>query len=419
MKITILAVGTRGDVQPYIALGLGLQAAGHKVSIAAPSNFEEFIVGYGLIYKQLEANFRELMESETVQELMAKRNPILAYKNMTKALQRILECFTADSWTACQNTDGIIFSSASVPGYSIAERLGIPSCWAPLQPLSRTKAFPSVIYSDGKRNNETLNWISHILEEQFTWQGSRKFINSWRKNVLGLEPYPFGGPYKILEKKKFPIIYGYSSSVLPKPKDWGDWIHVTGYWYLNHPADWKPSDSLLQFLNDGSTPIYIGFGSMNNREAEVMTRIIAEGIKKVNVRAILSTGWDSLGGIELPDTILKVDSVPHDWLLPRTTCIIHHGGAGTTAAALRAGIPGLVVPHIMDQPFWGQRVFDLGVGPQPIPRKQLTAEKLAQGITSMLNNKEMKERSYLLGAQIRDENGITKAVELIEKYLSK
>ena len=222
MKITILSVGTRGDVQPYIALGLGLQAVGHDVQIAAASNFEQFVRDYGLSYTRLEGSFRELMEADAMQQFVTSRNPIRVYREMTKMLRHILECFAADSWKACQNSDAIIFSSIAVTGYSVAEKLGIPSCWAPLQPMSRTRAFPSTLSTNRNNRNETLNWLTHIIEEQTTWQPSRDFINHWRKDFLGLKPYPFSGPFDLLEKKHFPIIYGYSPTVLPKPSDWGD-----------------------------------------------------------------------------------------------------------------------------------------------------------------------------------------------------
>ncbi len=416
MRITILAVGTRGDVQPYIALGLGLKEAGHDVHVASPSNFEQFILSYGLRYERLEGNFRELMESDTMQALASSRNPIQAYREMTKALRHVLECFTADSWKACQRSDGIIFSSIAVTGYSVAEKLGVPSCWAPLQPMSRTRAFPSTIFAGKNHNNEMLNWISHIIEDQLTWQPSRKFINEWRQNVLGLRPYPFLGPFDLLDKKRFPIIYGYSPSVLPKPREWRDWIHVTGYWFLNHSSEWQASEALRGFLEAGPSPIYVGFGSMNNRDAAAMTRLVVEAITQANVRAILTTGWNSLAEVDLPDSIYKIDSIPHDWLFPRTSAIVHHGGAGTTAAGLRAGIPGLIIPHMMDQPFWGQRVFDMGVGPKPIPRKHLTARNVAYAISTMVNNEAMQKQAALLGNQIRAEDGIANAVELIEHY---
>jgi UDP:flavonoid glycosyltransferase YjiC (YdhE family) len=419
MKITILAIGTRGDVQPYIALGLGLRAAGNDVRIAAASNFEQFIRSYGLEYARLEGNFRELMETDTMQRFMAKRNPLDAYREMTAGLQHILECFAADSWEACQDSDAIIFSSIAVTGYSVAEKLGIPSCWAPLQPMSRTSSFSSAISSSGNYHNGMLNWLSHIIEEQTTWQPIRNFINHWRRDFLGLEPYPFSGPFALLEKKHYPIIYGYSPTVLPAPPDWGDWIHISGYWFLDCPNNWQPPTTLVDFIKAGKPPIYIGFGSMNNREAEKITQIMVDAIVSANERAVIATGWGSLADVNLPDTIYKIDVIPHDWLFPQMAAAVHHGGAGTTAAALRAGIPNIIIPHIMDQSFWGQRVFELGVGTHPIHRKNITAGLLADSIRTALKDKDMRQKAAALGKQIRAEDGVAKAVELMTCYLYK
>ncbi len=418
MKITILSVGTRGDVQPYIALGLGLRAAGNDVCIAAASNFEQFICGYGLEYARLEGNFRELMEADIMQQLMEKRNPLQAYGEMTKMLRHILECFAADSWKACQGADAVIFSTLGVTGYHIAEKLGIPNCWALLQPMSCTRAFPSVIMPVGKYHSGTLNWFTHFIEDQMSWQPARGFINRWRKDFLGLKPMPFMGPKALLEKRRYPMIYGYSPTVLPKPSDWGDSIHVVGYWFLDRADDWQPPATLEDFIKSGSQPIYIGFGSMNNREVGEMTQIVVEAISQAKVRAVLATGWGSLADFNLPDTIYKVDAIPHDWLFPQMAAAVHHGGAGTTAAALRAGIPNITIPYVMDQPFWGRRVFELGVGPQPIQRPQITAQSLAKNITMTINDKDMQRRATALAEQINAENGVANAVELITHYLS-
>jgi UDP:flavonoid glycosyltransferase YjiC (YdhE family) len=418
MKITILSVGTRGDVQPYIALGLGLRAAGNDVRIAAASNFEQFILRYGLEYARLEGNFREIMETDTIQKFMAKGNPLRAYHELTEIIRHILECFAADSWKACQGVDAVIFSGLGVTGYHIAEKLGIPSCWAPLQPMSRTHSFPSALVPIGNNRTGTLNWFTHIIEEQMSWQPARSFINRWRKDFLGLKPIPFIGPNALLEKRHYPLIYGYSPTVLPRPSDWGDWIHVSGYWFLDCLADWQPPADLVDFITTGKPPVYIGFGSMNNREAGEMTQIVMDAVNLTKQRAVLATGWGSFVDVSLPDTIYKVDAIPHDWLFPQMAAAVHHGGAGTTAAALRAGIPNITVPHIMDQPFWGQRVFDLGVGPKPLRRKQITAECLANAITMTINNKDMKRRATVLAEQISTEDGTAKAVELITRYLS-
>ena len=419
MKITILAVGTRGDVQPYVALGLGLKAAGNEVRVAAASNFEQFIRNYGLEYGRLEGNFRDLMEADTVQKVMTGRSPVQVYREMTNLSRQILDKFSADLWQVGQGADGLIYSTVALTGYSIAEKLGIPSFWAPLQPMSRTRSFPSVLMSGGNHQNSTMNWLTHLLEEQMAWQPLRVYTNQWRKDFLGLPPYPFKGLRPELPKMRYPIIYGFSPAVVSKPPDWGDSVHIAGYWFLDQQKDWQPPAGLVDFISDGKSPIYIGFGSMNNREAAQMTRTVIDAVALTEQRAVVATGWGSLADLDLPDTIYKVDSVPHDWLFPKMAAVVHHGGAGTAAAAFRAGVPSVIVPHVMDQPFWGQRALELGVSPHPLPRKQVTAENLAAAIKSAVNDADLRQRASALGKQIRSEDGVAKAVELASHYLSR
>jgi len=418
MKITILAVGTRGDVQPYVALGLGLKAAGNEVRVAAASNFEHFIRSYGLEYGRLEGNFRELMEADTVQKVMTGHSPVQVYREMTNLSRQILDKFSSDLWQVGQGAEGLIYSTVALTGYSIAEKLRIPSFWAPLQPMSRTHSFPSVVMSSGNHRSSTMNWITHLIEEQMAWQPLRVYTNQWRKDFLGLPPYPFKGLRPQLPKMRYPVIYGFSPAVVSKPSDWGDNVHVSGYWFLDQQKDWQPPAGLVDFINNGEPPIYIGFGSMNNREAAKMTRTVIDAVALAGQRAVVATGWGSLTDADLPDTIYKVDSVPHDWLFPQMAAVVHHGGAGTAAAAFRVGIPSVVIPHVMDQPFWGWRAFELGVSPQPIPRKRVTAENLATAITTALNDTELRQRASALGKQIRSEDGVAKAVELATHYLS-
>ncbi len=417
MRITILAVGSRGDVQPYIALGLGLQAAGYDVRIAAASNFESFIREYGLGYGRLDADFRELMQNDRAQDAMASRNPLRRQRELMGLVHQTLERFATDTWEVCQDADAVIYSSIAVTGYSVAEKLEIPSCWAPLAPMSRTRAFPSVLAPISDRNKQ-LNWLTHLIEEQIAWQPARGFINHWRREMLGLKPFPFMGPYGRLERERFSVLYGFSPSVIPKPSDWGDSIHVTGYWFLDQSSHWQPPAALVDFIESGTPPVYIGFGSMINRDAEALTRLILQAVVRSKQRAVLATGWDSLGNVdELPDTIFQIESIPHEWLFPRMAAVVHHGGAGTTAAGLRAGIPSVIVPFGADQPFWGQRVYELGIGPKPISRQNLSGESLAEAITHAVCDKEMRRRAVAIGEQIRAEDGVKRAVHVFQRQV--
>ena len=212
-----------------------------------------------------------------------------------------------------------------------------------------------------------------------------------------------------------PVLYGFSPAVIPVPADWDGNTHVTGYWFVDEIDGWTPPSALLDFLEAGTPPVYIGFGSMSNRNPRETAELIIRALKQIGQRAILLSGWGGLHSEDLPDSIFMIDSIPHSWLFPRVAAVVHHGGASTTAAGLRAGIPSVIVPFFGDQPFWGRRVAELGVGPNPIPRGKLTSERLANAIQQAVTDKGMHERAASLGAKIQTEDGIARAAEVIEQ----
>ncbi|MGE5071892.1 MAG: glycosyltransferase [Anaerolineae bacterium] len=412
MKITILAVGTRGDVQPYVALGRGLCRRGHAVRLAAAADFETFVRAHGLDFARLDANFRDLMQADGLQHGMQSRNPLRRMQEVMGLVQETVRRFAADTWEACQGAEAIIFSTIAVTGYSVAERLGVPSCWAPLTPMTPTRAFSTALWPFAG-GHPVLNLLSHRIADQVAWQPARTFINRWRAS-LGLSPFPLVGPTLKLERERYPVLYGFSPFVVPKPADWSDAVHVPGYWFLDREAGWQPPGALAKFIESGAPPVYIGFGSMINRSAQALTRTVVEALKLCGQRAVVATGWDSLSRDELGDLAFSVDSVPHDWLFPRMAAVVHHGGAGTTAAGLRAGVPSVIVPFAADQPFWARRVFELGAGTRPTAVQDLTAQGLAQAITTAVTDHGMQECAEALGQKIRAEDGVERAVEVFE-----
>lgn len=242
-------------------------------------------------------------------------------------------------------------------------------------------------------------------------------MNRCRREILALPPvtarqyWSYDSP-----GSSVPILYGFSPSVVPIPPDWGPNQQVVGYWFLGCGQDFEPEEGLAQFLANGPRPVCIGFGSMVEHDQEQVTRIVVRALRATDGRAILLDGWSQLGSGDLPDTIYSTQEVPHDWLFPRLAVAVHHDGAGTTAAALRAGIPSVVVPMFGDQFFWARRVEELGAGPAPLPRRRLTAESLAWAVGRALSDREMEERAGQLGGRILQEDGVGAAVRLIETY---
>ncbi len=418
MHITILTIGSRGDIQPYIALGVGLLQSGHQVQIATSPIFETWLRSYGLDFAPIHANPQELMSSEAGQKMLESGNGINLILWMRKTFGPSFETMLADAWRACQRTEALI-GSIMVPGCEgIAEALDIPFYLASPVPISATSAFPTILMPEIPWLGGLYNRSSYPFMRQVQWQASRSMVNQWRRSTLQLpEIAPWQDPWTLIERRGYPLLYGYSSAVIPKPRDWATTAHVTGYWFLDKPADFSPPADLVDFLAADKPPIYIGFGSMTNRHPEQVAEIVLGALKKSGQRGILLTGWGGITKADLPDTVFKLESIPHDWLFPQVAAVVHHGGAGTTAAGLRAGVPTIVVPFFADQPFWGKQVARLGVGTPPIPRKDLTLDRLAIAMQTATGDDSIQRRAATLGQLIRAENGVQQAVKVFNQYL--
>jgi UDP:flavonoid glycosyltransferase YjiC (YdhE family) len=421
MRITILTVGTDGDVLPYIALGVGLQAAGHTVRIATHNYFETQIKGRGLDFSPVRNNPRDILTSELGQQwLKTGRNPIAFMRQLMKiARPRVSQMFS-DLYTACEDTELILFHPLTILAViAIKEKYNILACPANLQHTHPTRDYPNVLAMPPVYLGSIYNRLSYPIGEEFFWQFVRSLVNQWRIQALDLPPLSLKSPFAWFRKQHQLCLYGFSSYVLPKPSEWGDEIHVTGYWFLDRFADWQPPDSLVDFLGSGSPPIYVGFGSITDGNPEELTEIVFKALAQSRQRGLLLTGWRGLTNTDLPDDVFKIETAPHDWLFPQMATVVHHGGAGTTAAGLRAGIPTIVVPFFADQPFWAWRVNQLGVGPKPIPRKSLSARRLAAAINEATSNTEIKRRATLLGQQIRAEDGVIQAVNVLNQFITR
>jgi UDP:flavonoid glycosyltransferase YjiC (YdhE family) len=415
MKITIATVGTRGDVQPYIALGHGLQGAGHQVQIATDSIFQEFIEGTGLGFVEVKADPRRAMQ-EDIPKIGS--NPVRLLGWIDRQFTPLARQYFIDMHAACQDADAVLVSALAFAAMHVAQYYEIPSLATYLYPITPTRAFPSMVASGlpgWLPSMGWFNWLSFRLYNLAFFRMTLPVLNTMREEILELPPIPWSY-YANMDVSDVPIIYGFSKHVLPYPDDWGVHQHISGYWFLDDP-NYQPPGELTDFLDNGPSPVYIGFGSMVDAEAKRTTDIVLEALQHTGQRAILHGGWSELGSRSLPETVFKVGDVPHSWLFPRMAAVTHHGGAGTTAAALRAGVPSLIVPYFADQPFWARHVYQLGASPKPIPRKKLTASNLATAIEEAVQNKAILQHSASLGKKIRAEDGVMHAVERIENYL--
>lgn len=401
MHIRILALGSRGDVQPYIALGLGLQRAGLDISLAVPANFKTFVESYGL---------PTITAQVDMQQMVARG------RGGRKTKWEFFHALLNETLRLSEGADLLIYAPAAIfSAPHAAEKLNIPAIPTALQPfLHPTADFPAV-------GMPALDWggwynrFTYTFLEGFTWTFTKRMVNKWRAEKLGLPPAT--NPMTRLREARVPTLYGISPSVLPKPAEWGEHVHVVGYWFLPPGADWQPPASLVDFLQQGKPPVYIGFGSMASRDPQQTAQIVLDAVKSAGVRAIIASGWGGLSTENAPDNIFVIDAVPHEWLFPQVAAVVHHGGAGTTAAGLQAGVPTIIVPFKGDQPFWGKRVADLGAGPQPIPRRSLTADNLADALRQAVDDPSIRQTAQALGERIRAEDGVSNGVSVVQQII--
>jgi sterol 3beta-glucosyltransferase len=416
--ITILAVGSRGDVQPFLALGLGLQAAGHDVRLATHAAFESFVRDHGLEFAPLVGDPLSAVRSPLAQTAMrAGRNPFTFLMLFLREGLPHLPQLNSDIWAACRGTGAVIFSTLAIGGYHIAKQLGVPRFAVHLQPHSRTRQYPTMFLPQTLPFGGAFNLLTHHVAEQVFWQAIRAPHNRWLQDTLGVPPEAFFGPYAAMLDEHMPVLYPFSAQVQPRPADWPAWHHITGYWFLEEEAGWRPPQDLLDFLAGGPPPIYVGFGSMASGRAEQAAEVVIDALRQTGQRGVLLSGWGGLSPSDLPDSVHLIESAPHAWLFPRMAAVVHHGGSGTTAAGLRAGVPSILVPHFADQPYWAERVHALGVGPRGIPRARLTARRLARAIRRALEDEDLRARAAALGEQLRAEDGVARAAEIIADHI--
>jgi sterol 3beta-glucosyltransferase len=421
MNVFIITIGSRGDVQPFVALGKGLKAAGHRVTLCTSSSFEPFICSHGLDYGYMTDELLKLMDSAAGRDAMENTNGILgSIKTMIRLVKRakpINRQMLKDSWEAAQvaEPDIVLFHPKALGGVHIAEKLDVPVMMAiPLPMIVPTAESPTI----GFPNWNIGGWYNK-LTYAFVRMGFRMYngtVNKFRQDILALHKFPkSSGLLRMADGRPIPVLHPFSTHVVPRPHDWPDNAYITGYWFLNRLNEWKPSAELKAFLDEGESPVYVGFGSMAGRNPRRIANIVIEALQQVNVRGIIATGWGGLALDDLPERIFGIDKVPHDWLFPHMAAVVHHGGAGTTAAGLRAGCPTIICPFFGDQPYWGRRVHSLGVGSKPIPQKKMTVEKLASAICEVTTNQTIRQNAEALGKKIRHEDGTANAIAIIER----
>ena len=413
--VVLLASGTRGDVQPFLALAVGLQEAGIPATIAAAPRFRSFVENRGVGFAPLEGNPSDLMDSgsgsmaASVSGGIAKG--IVSTVRFLRVAQDEYRLMLESAAAACRPSRAILAGLSSTWGLSIAEALRVPFISCMLQPFGRTHEFPSALVPIRVSLGRHYNSLTYRVLEQAMWQPWRRTTNSWRRHQLRLRPFPFAGPWRGLYASGVPCLYGYSPVLAPPPGDWPSNHIVTGSWYLDGEPGWGPPPVLERFLSSGDPVIFIGFGSMGMGGR--FRRLIERAIGLTGLRAVVSTGGSD-AHLDLLDngqrTMVHGD-VPHWWLFPRVCAVVHHGGAGTTAEGVRAGVPSIIIPVAADQYFWAERVAALGAGLRPPSRRSLSPAVVAELFRRVTRDPDMREKARRLGAKLREERGVSRAVE--------
>ncbi|KAM5369976.1 hypothetical protein ACJZ2D_008775 [Fusarium nematophilum] len=442
LNIAIHIVGSRGDVQPFIPIAQLLMKPpyGHRVRICTHPVFKDFVEAQGVEFFSIGGDpealmaymvknpgllpSRESVKGGDVGKRRREMSEIIhgAWRSCIEAGDGMGERITAANVESADDlfiADAIIANPPSMAHIHCAEKLNVPLHMVFTMPWSPTKAFPHPLaaMSYGDADARVANYLSFMMMELLTWQGLGDLINKFRSQTLHLDPVSPMWGYQLLSRLRVPYSYLWSESLIPKPSDWASHLNITGFSFLPLADSYTPPPDLVEFLNKGPAPIYLGFGSIVVDDPQALTQLIFQAIKIAGVRAILSKGWGGVGGgDDVPESVYLIGNCPHDWLFQRVSVVVHHGGAGTTAAGIAAGRPTVIVPFFGDQPFWAQMMARAGAGPTSVPFKELTAEILAESITFALKP-EVQEVAQEMAEQIAEEDGAGEAAMDIEERL--
>jgi sterol 3beta-glucosyltransferase len=411
--ITILCSGTRGDVQPYVALAQQLMRLGLPVRIAANRDFESFVRGFGVDYCPIQVDLKSIgVDPEMIRRAQRADNVLRMFATFRR-MRDYGAHMVEEYHRACLGSDAIVYHPGLAIGRFMADRAGIPSVLATPFPLHRTSSRPSIIAYGRMKPNRPANRISHTLIQRMLWMTSEPSLKSFWIARYGALPPDFGMPFE-RHDPLHPAVVSCSDHVFPRPPDWSPDVHQHGYWFVETPVAYRPPPDLKAFLDAGEKPVYVGFGSMvDPGDTRRVAREVIGALRLARVRGVVS----GMGRIEgLPKDSIAIDGAPHSWLFPRMAAVIHHGGAGTSAAGFQAGVPGIITPFALDQHAWAHRAHELGVGPRPVPAKRITAARLADAIRAAMSPAVIRS-AQLLGEAISAETGARDAAMVIASAL--
>jgi UDP:flavonoid glycosyltransferase YjiC (YdhE family) len=404
VRVLIVTSGSTGDMAPYTGLGTRLRDAGHRVTVAAHASFGPVFTAVGLPFEPLPGDLRAILPQARGQDGRTSGTGPRALARLLRIARPVIDELGDGIVAAVQRSrpEAILLSTVVAPlGYQVAEAAGVPWAGVFLQPVEPTGEFGSVLLggrSIGARGNRAITAAAAFASRSL-YAGP---VRSLRRK-LGLPHEPIRTLRTWQDGGRHPTFHGFSTAVVPRPSDWRPQLEVTGYWWPARRPDWRPPADLVDFLAAGPPPVFIGFGSMGPGQGGRLAGPILAAIRRAGVRAVVQAGWAGLRVTS--DQVLTIGETPHDWLFPRVAAVVHHAGAGTTAAGLRAGVPAVPVPVLADQPFWANRLHRLGAAPSPIPLSRLTADRLAAALHEVTTNPYRGARAQAVAARLAAEDG--------------
>jgi UDP:flavonoid glycosyltransferase YjiC (YdhE family) len=419
-RVTILAPGSRGDVAPCVALGRGLESEGYQVRVVAHPSLSPLFEGQGPELRPMSGYSRQAVEDAVAALYAALARPVPSPSRVREAWRRIAQTYEDQLVTqcleACAGSSAVLFTIIDIAGLSVAEKLGIPAYPVFSAPVTRSHVAPHALVLPFADSLGPFNYLSHLVGEQVSWQTFRPIVNRARR-TLGLAPMSRRGPFGRLIREQQPIFYHYSPTLLPRPRDWSPHAHVTGYWFLDPSVPPQLPDRVAEFLDRGSKPIWVGFGSMGSLNSESRLTTVLEAAKVARVRVLLETSWPGIDSVDLGPDVLVVQDVPHVAVLAHVAAVVHHGGVGTTHAVLRAGVPSVVCAALGDQFLWGSRVVKAGAAPPMVGPRRMTVEHLARAIRQAVSDPGIAAQAAAVGRGLRAEDGTASAVAALRGYL--
>ncbi len=422
-RVAIAAIGTMGDVQPFVALAVALRKRGFSVVLSTTSDFEEFVSAHGIEFHNLGSDIQAFIRQSQFDNAMSK-NLLLYAPKLLRDGQNIMKIACRELWTAAQGADAIVFHQTTNFGIDIAEALDVPAIMTAFQPINPTGEFPHFAYEgpplDPLFNRISLdplvNRLSYVIQaaQQSYYDFPR---DRMRAKLLGLRSRKRSGFAKNSRGERIPALHAYSPTISPRPGDWPETTIVTGFWRLEDISGWEPDEAFEKFLAAGETPIYLGFGSMPWGAAR-NTEIILKALQIWGGRVVIGRGWGGIRAEDLPESVYMIDKAPHSKLFEHVKAVVHHGGAGTTHTGLYAGKPTFVVPQFFDQPYWGRRVFELGCGPPPVRLRKLTPGILAAALEELSTDRSYEVAARDLQEKLLREDGTGLAVDVIEETIA-